>query len=163
MTIFDYVVLVVIGLSVLLAVLRGGVSEILSLAAWLFGFWLAQRYAGMVGAMLPPDVPSPELRLIAGFVGILLGVWFCSAIIRITVSQFVKATGLAPVDRMIGALFGVARGVLMVLAMVIVAGMTSLPHQRMWRDAMFSPPFEAMAIALKPWLPAQFASYIKFE
>ncbi|QDQ25334.1 CvpA family protein [Chitinimonas arctica] len=163
MTGFDYLVLIVLGLSVLLAVLRGGVSEILSLAAWVLGFWLAQRYAPQLGAMLPPDVPTTELRLIAGFVGILLGVWFVSAIIRITVAQFVKATGLAPLDRMIGALFGLVRGVLIVLALVIVAGMTSLPRQPIWQDAMFSPPFEAMAVTLKPWLPAQLASHIKFE
>ncbi|GAB3249420.1 CvpA family protein [Chitinimonas naiadis] len=163
MTAFDYAVLVIVGLSVLLAVLRGGLSEILSLAAWVLGFWLAQRYASDLGAMLPADVPTTELRLIAGFVGILLGVWFISAIVRITVAQFVKATGLAPLDRLIGALFGFARGILIVLALVIVAGMTSLPRQVVWRDAMFSPPFEAMAIALKPWLPAQLAGHIKFD
>lgn len=163
MTVFDYVVLVVVGLSVLLAVLRGGVSEILSLAAWLLGFWLAQHYAPTVANLLPAEVPSTELRLIAGFIGILLGVWFVSAILRITVSQFVKATGLAPVDRIIGAFFGMARGILMVLALVLVAGMTSLPHQPVWREAMFSPPFEAMALALKPWLPPQFAGHIRFD
>ncbi|MEH6458694.1 CvpA family protein [Chitinimonas sp. JJ19] len=163
MTGFDYAVLVIVGMSVLLAVLRGGVSEILSLAAWILGFWLAQRYAATVGAMLPADVPTTELRLIAGFVGILLGVWFVSAIVRITVAQFLKASGMAPLDRFIGALFGLARGVLIVLAMVIVAGLTSLPRENIWRDAMFSPPFEALAVTIKPWLPPQLAAYIKFE
>ncbi|WP_269533311.1 CvpA family protein [Chitinimonas sp. BJYL2] len=163
MTVFDYAVLIIVGLSVVLAVFRGGVSEVLSLAAWILGFWLAQRYAGEVAAMLPADVPTDELRLIAGFVGILLGVWFVSAIIRITIAQFVRASGLAPLDRFIGALFGLARGVLIVLAFVIVGGLTSLPRQPMWRNAMFSPPFEALAIALKPWLPVQLAQHIKFE
>lgn len=163
MTGFDYAVLIIIGLSVLLAVLRGGLSEILSLLAWIVGFLLAQRYAADLGARLPPDVPTTELRLIAGFVGILLGVWFVSAIVRITLAQFVKASGLAPLDRLIGAVFGVARGALIVLALVIVAGLTSLPQAPIWRNAMFSPPFEAAAAALKPWLPSELASHIKFE
>ncbi|QNM94968.1 CvpA family protein [Chitinimonas koreensis] len=163
MTGFDYAVLAILGISVLLAVLRGGLSEILSLAAWVLGFWLAQRYAATVGAMLPADVPTPELRLIGGFVGILLGVWFVSAIVRITLAQFIKATGLAPVDRLLGAVFGLARGVLITLALVLVAGMTTLPRQPIWRDAMFSPPLEALAATLKPWLPAELASRIKFE
>lgn len=163
MTGFDYAVLIIVGLSVLLAVLRGGLSEILSLAAWIAGFWLAQRYAADLGGRLPADVPTTELRLIAGFVGILLGVWFVSAIVRITLAQFIKASGLAPVDRVVGALFGVARGCLIVLALVMVAGLTSLPKAPIWRNAMFSPPFEAAALELKPWLPAELGNHIKFE
>lgn len=163
MTAFDYAVLVIMGLSVLLAVLRGGLSEVLSLLAWIAGFWLAQHFAADLGQALPAEVPTAELRLIAGFVGILLGVWFVSAIVRITLVQFIKSAGLAPMDRVIGALFGLARGGLIVLAIVIVAGLTSLPKSALWRDAMFSPPFEAAAVALKPWLPAELASRIKFE
>lgn len=165
MTVFDYATLVILGLSVLLAVLRGGVSELLSLAAWVLGFWLAQRYADQLGAMLPaavPAAPSP-LRLIGGFLGILLGVWFVSAIVRITLAQFIRATGLGPFDRVLGALFGIARGVLIVLALVIVGGLTSLPKQPMWRNAMFSPPFEAAAVAIKPWLPQALASKLHFD
>ncbi|MBV8467336.1 MAG: CvpA family protein [Burkholderiales bacterium] len=163
MTSFDYVVLVVVGLSVLLAVLRGGVSELLSLASWVLGFWLAQRYAAVAAQFLPHDIVQPELRLIAGFVGILLAVWFISAIVRVTIAQFVKAAGLAPLDRVIGAVFGLARGLLICLALVIVGGLTSLPRQPVWRNAMFSPPFEAAALALKPWLPKELASRLHFE
>jgi membrane protein required for colicin V production len=163
MTVFDYATLIILGLSVLLAVLRGGVSELLSLAAWVLGFWLAQRYAPLVGAQLPADVPTPELRLIAGFVGILLGVWFVSAIVRVTLAQFIRATGLGPLDRFLGALFGMARGVVIILALVIVGGLTALPKQPIWRNAMFSPPFEAAALALKPWLPPVLAGKLHFE
>jgi membrane protein required for colicin V production len=163
MTGFDYATLVIIGFSVLLAVLRGGVSELLSLAAWILGFWLAQHFAADVGARLPADVPTQELRLIAGFVGILLGVWFVSAIIRVTLAQFIRATGLGPLDRVLGAMFGFARGVLVVLALVIVGGLTTLPKQPIWRNAMFSPPFEAAAVAMKPWLPEALAGKLHFE
>ncbi|PHV13321.1 CvpA family protein [Chitinimonas sp. BJB300] len=163
MTGFDYAVLIILGLSVLLAVLRGGISEILSLSAWILGFWLAQQYAAELGARLPPEVPTVELRLIAGFLGILLGVWFLSAIVRITLAQFIKASGLATWDRLLGAVFGVIRGALIVLALVMVAGLTSVPKMPIWRDAMFSPPLEASAIALKPWLPPELANHIKFE
>lgn len=163
MTGFDYVVLVVMGLSVLLAVLRGGVSEMVSLGAWVLAFWLAQHYSPALAALLPPEVPGPELRLIAGFVGIFLGVWFVSAIVRLTLSQFIRAVGLGPLDRLMGALFGLARGLIIVLALVIVCGMTPLPRQPIWRNAMFSPPLEALALTLRPWLPTTLARQIRYD
>jgi membrane protein required for colicin V production len=164
MTTFDYAVLLVVGLSVLLAVLRGGVSELLSLASWIVGFWLAQQYAAELGSRLPAAVPTEELRLIAGFLGILLGVWFVSAIVRVTLTQFIRATGLGPLDRMLGAVFGLARGALIVVALVMMGGMTSLPQKAVWwRNAMFSPPLEAAVVALRPWLPSALASKIRFE
>ncbi|WP_374353661.1 CvpA family protein [Chitinimonas sp.] len=163
MTVFDYATLVILGLSVLLAVLRGGVSELLSLAAWVAGFWLAQRYAAHAGALMPAGIPTVELRLIAGFVSILLGVWFLSAIIRVTLAQFIRATGLGPLDRLLGALFGMARGLVIVLALVIVGGLTGLPKQPLWRNAMFSPPLEAAAVSIKPWLPEALAGKLHFE
>lgn len=163
MTGFDYGVLLVVGISVLLAVLRGGISEIISLAAWILAFWLAQHFTPDVAQRLPPDIPGPEIRLIAGFISIFLGVWFVSALVRITVSQFIKAIGLGPIDRLIGAVFGLARGCLIVVALVILGGMTALPRQAIWRNAMFSPPFEAVAIGLKPWLPVSLAQHMKYE
>ncbi len=163
MTGFDYGVLFVMGFSVLLSVLRGGVSEIISLVAWVLAFWLAQRFSPALAMHLPPDVPGPQLRLIASFLGIFLGVWLLSAIIRITVSQFIKATGLGPVDRLIGAAFGFIRGGVIIVALVLLAGMTNLPKQPIWRDAMFSPPFEAMAVALRPWLPLALSKQIKYD
>ncbi|MFC4158602.1 CvpA family protein [Chitinimonas lacunae] len=163
MTGFDYAVLIVIGLSILLAVLRGGVSEILSLVAWVLAFFLAQRYASEAAQWLPPEVPTAELRLLAGFIAIFLGVWFVSAIVRITVYQFIKAVGLTPLDRAIGALFGLARGLVIVVAAVVVAGLTSLPRQPVWRNAMFSPPFEALALTLRPALPAALGQHIRYD
>jgi membrane protein required for colicin V production len=163
MTGFDYTVLVIIGLSVLLAVFRGGLSEIISLAAWVLAFWLAENFAPALADLLPADLPGTKVRLIAAFISIFLGVWFVSALLRITVGQFIKAIGLGPLDRLIGALFGMARGAVIVLALVVVAGLTSVPKLPIWRNAMLSPPFEAAATALKPWLPEPLSKHMLYE
>ncbi|MBV1777186.1 CvpA family protein [Burkholderiaceae bacterium DAT-1] len=163
MTMFDYAVLVILGLSVLLSVIRGGVSEMISLGAWLLAFVLAQHFAAPLSAHLPQEIPTEPLRIVAAFVGIFLGVWFFSAIVRITLAQFIKASGLAPLDRLIGALFGLARGCLLCVVLVIVAGMTSLPRQPVWRNAMFSPPLEAMATVIKPVLPEALSRQVRYE
>ncbi|MDK2126192.1 CvpA family protein [Parachitinimonas caeni] len=163
MTVFDYLVLSILGISVLISVLKGGVSEIISLAAWVLAFWLARTFTADVAAQLPPDIPTAELRLLAAFLAIFLGVWFISAIIRITISQLIKAADLAAIDRVIGAMFGVLRGLLLITVLVLLAGLTPLPKNPVWRNAMFSAPFEAVAQSLIPWLPDALAKRIHYD
>ncbi len=163
MTVFDYVVLVIIGLSILLSVMRGLVQEVLALAAWVLSFWLASEYAAQGARWMPVGLPSDTMRYVAAFLAIFCAVWLFSAVVRITLNQFLKTTGLKPLDRMLGAGFGFLRGVLLVLMLVLVAGMTHLPQSQDWRNAMFSPLCEDAALRVKPWLPAGLASRIHFD
>ena len=163
MTVFDYVVLVVVGLSILLSVMRGLLLEVLALAAWALSFWLASRYAAAGANWMPAALPGDTLRCLAAFLAIFCAVWLATAIVRITLNQFLKVSGLKPVDRLLGAGFGFARGVLLTLTLVLVAGMTSLPGSPDWRNAMFSPVYQEAAHRVMPWLPAALSSRIRFD
>ena len=100
---------------------------------------------------------------LAAFLAIFCGVWLFSAIVRITLNQFVRAAGLKPADRFLGAFFGLLRGVLLSLMLVMVAAMTSIPKSPDWRNAMFSPIFEDAALRVRPLLPASLADRIRFD
>lgn len=163
MTYFDYIVLAIVGLSILLSVMRGLVQELLALAAWVLSFWLASNYAGEGMAWMPAGLPNDGLRYLAAFLAIFCAVWLATAIVRITLNQFLQVTGLKPLDRLLGAGFGLARGALLVLTLVLVAGMTSLPQTPDWRNAMFSPMFVEAAQTAKPWLPVALAERIHFD
>jgi len=78
-------------------------------------------------------------------------------------SSAVRASGLAPADRALGLLFGVVRGLLVVLVIVLLAGLTPLPRERFWRDAFLSGPFESVALALRPHLPARLGQHLKYR
>lgn len=163
MTVFDYIVLTIIGLSILLSVMRGLVQEVLALAAWVLSFWLASKYASQGASWMPEGLPSDSIRYVAAFLAIFCAVWLLSAIVRITLNQFLKTAGLKPLDRVLGAVFGFSRGVLLVLMLVLIAGMTHFPQTQDWRNAMFSPLCENAALRIKPWLPAGLASRIHFD
>ena len=163
MTIFDYVVLTIIGLSILLSVMRGLMQEVLALMAWVLSFWLASKYAAEGMVWMPQGLPSDSMRYMAAFLAIFCAVWLASAIVRITLNQFLKVSGLKPLDRVLGAVFGMSRGVLLVLMLVLIAGMTRFPQSADWRDAMFSPLCEEFALQAKPWLPAELSSRIRFD
>jgi len=85
---------------------------------------------------------------------VLLAGW----VVNMALSSAVRASGLAPADRALGSLFGLVRGLLLVLVIVLLAGLTPLPRQPFWRDAFLSGPFETAALALRPHLPRAWGS-----
>ena len=163
MTVFDYAVLAVILLSVGLGVWRGVVSEILALVAWVAAFFAARAEAATVAPWLAQQIAEPGLRMAAAYALVCLGVLLLFWIGRMLLSLMLKAVGLGLLDRLLGACFGVLRGLVVVVAAVMVGGMTPLPATVWWRDAMFSPPLETAVIAIKPRLPADVAKRIRFR
>ncbi|MBI3935720.1 MAG: CvpA family protein [Betaproteobacteria bacterium] len=163
MTWVDHVVLAIIGLSVLLSVIRGLVREVLALAAWIVAFIFANLYGATVAGWMPAEIPSESLRMLAGFLAVFLATLLVMSVLAIAVSELVKSAGLGIADRGLGALFGLARGVLIVMVLVLLAGLTSLPRHPAWRNAMLSPPLEAYAAAVKAWLPRELANRIAYE
>ena len=164
MTAFDYGVLLIIGLSILLSVLRGLVREVLALVSWVAALWIARVYTMEFAPMLPDTIPTLSLRYLAAFIILFLLVLLFMTLLTIALSHFIKALGIGPADRLLGAAFGLVRGVVMVLTFMLLAGLTSLPRQTAWRDAMFSTPLEAFIVKMVlPHLPKSFAKRINYE
>ncbi|MBI5785944.1 MAG: CvpA family protein [Rhodocyclales bacterium] len=163
MTIFDYAVFGIVGASSLLGLWRGVIAEVLALAAWIVAFIAARALGGEAATYFEGVVAEPALRYAAGFVAVLLFVLVCFAVARLVLSMVLKAAGLAMVDRLLGAGFGILRGVLIVLVGVLLAGMTTLPKSQWWRNAWLAPPLETAVIAAKPWLPAEVAKRIQYR
>lgn len=163
MTAFDYVVLTVILASVLLGLWRGVVSEILALAAWIAAFLMARAEAATVADLLAGHIAEPGMRMAAAYGLVFLGVLLVFAIARMLISLMLKAAGLGMLDRVLGAGFGILRGVMAVWVAVLVAGMTPLPKAGWWRDAMLAPPLETAVLAARPWLPPEAARRIRFR
>jgi membrane protein required for colicin V production len=163
MTIFDYVVLAAMALSVLLGAWRGVVNELLALVAWVAAFLVARIEAPQATHWLAGQIAEPGLRLAAAFIIIFVGVLILFAIARMLLSRLLSAVGLGTLDRLLGAVFGVLRGLAVVLAGVMLAGMTSMPREHWWQTAVLAPPLETAALAAKPWLPADVAKRIRFN
>lgn len=162
MTIFDYLVLFVLISSVVISTLRGLVKEILSLLGWIVAFVVANAYGAKLAPMLPELLPSETARLIMAFVVLFLGVRILMGLLSLAIGAVITATGLTLADRGLGGLFGLARGIVIVLAAVILCGMTSIPQQDFWRNALLSPMAETGARTVKPFLPAALAQHVRY-
>lgn len=162
MTIFDYLVLFVLVSSVVISTLRGLVKEILSLLGWIVAFVVANAYGAKLAPMLPDLLPGETARLILAFIVLFLGVRILMGLLSLAIGALVEASGLGLADRGLGGLFGLARGIVIVLAAVILCGMTSIPQHAFWRDALLSPMAETGVRTVKPFLPAALAQHVRY-
>jgi membrane protein required for colicin V production len=163
MTLFDYVVLTIVGASVIVSVMRGFAREVLALAGWVLAFFAANALSGTVAGWFVSFIPEGSVRALTAFVAVFIVTLIAASLIAMAVSRLLKGSGLGLEDRLLGGFFGLARGVLIVMLIVLLAGLTALPRQPAWSDAMLSPPLEALAGAVKPWLTQAISRYISYD
>jgi len=161
-TIFDYLVLFVLVCSVLISMLRGLVKEVLSLAGWVIALIAANAYGEALAAMLPDVIPGESTKLIVAFIALVIGTRLLMGLLGRAITELVKATGLSLLDRALGAVFGVARALVIILTVVLLCGTTAIPQQPFWQDALLSPLAVRAAETVKPYLPGQFAQHVHF-
>ncbi len=163
MTSFDYLVLVIIALSIILSVMRGLLREVLAILGWVAAFYVAKTYTNQVLPMMPVNIPTEPLRILAAFLVLFLATLLVASLLAIALSAIFKKIGLGWLNRLLGAGFGMVRGLLIVCVLVFLAGFTSAPKDARWRDAMFSAPLEALVTSMLPWVPVSIAKYVKYD
>jgi membrane protein required for colicin V production len=162
LTAFDYAALAVIALSALRGAWRGLLSEIFGLIGWVAAFFVACRYVGVLVPYIPANWPGGGLtQWLLAFAAVMVGVVIVASVVGALITRLVAASGLNGVDRSLGLLFGLARGAAIVLALVALAGLTDLPKQEFWRDALLRPYAEQGVHTLKPFLPRALAEYVR--
>jgi len=161
-TIFDYLVLFVVACSIVISTLRGLVKEILSLLSWIVSFVLANAYGEALAKLMPEVIPGGTTRLIVAFISLFIGVRLLMMLLTMAIDAVIKASGLTLADRGLGGLFGLGRGLVLVLAAVLLCGMTAIPQQAFWKEALLSPLAETAARTVKPFLPGDVARHVQF-
>lgn len=159
----DLIILGIIGISVLISLMRGFTREAFSLAGWILAFWVAFSFAGNLEDLLRPYIDTPSMRLLAAFAILFFITLLLSATLNFLAVQVIKRSGLSGTDRMIGVVFGVARGCVIVAVLVMLAGLTRVPQDQWWKQSLLLHYFQDMAIWLRAYLPAEIAENIRFS
>lgn len=163
MTAFDYAVIALMAASIFLGLWRGVFGEIIALIAWVFAFFAAKWWGAMAAHVFFSRIDDPLIRQVVGWLSVFLIVLVLMALVRLAVSSLVRALGLGISDRFLGMIFGTARGLLVLLFVVAIVGMTSMPKEKWWQEAYFAMPLETAVLACKPWLPPDIAKRIQFK
>jgi len=156
----DWILLAILLASLVMGAWRGLVYEVMSVIGWLAAFVLAQWFAADVAARLPMQSAGDSLRYAAGFVLVFIASVFVAGLISAMLRKVITVIGLRPVDRLLGAGFGVFRGVILLLALTVVLQLTSMTQNDWWQQSKGGPVLTALLKGLKPILPERFGAYL---
>ncbi|HYN77456.1 MAG TPA: CvpA family protein [Lamprocystis sp. (in: g-proteobacteria)] len=131
----DIAIIAILLLSALIGLARGLVREVLSLGVWLAALGVAYYYHTTVAAALTAQITQPNVRLGVAFVGLILAVLILGSIVGWLLTALVDKTGLSWVDRLLGLVFGAARGGVLVAMAVFLAALTPLVDETWWQDS----------------------------
>ncbi|HFD79896.1 MAG TPA: CvpA family protein [Gammaproteobacteria bacterium] len=158
----DYLLLAIIVISTLLSLWRGFVREALSLASWLAALWIAMLFFEDLAGWLATWIDTPSVRSAVAFAILFVSTVLVGGLVGYLAGQLVARTGLTATDRALGMVFGVARGVVIVAVLVMLAGLTTVPQDPWWSESLLLPHFQEMALWLRSFLPADIADHIQY-
>ena len=158
----DYAIIAILVVSAGISVLRGFLREAISLLGWVFAFWLALTFADDVSGLFARYVSQPSIRHGLAFFTIVVATLIITAFVMYFVRLIVDKTEITGTDRALGIIFGIARGIVIVAILVLLAGLTALPKDPWWRESTFIPHFQVLAVELQSLLPPDVARLFNY-
>jgi membrane protein required for colicin V production len=152
-TSFDYAVIAIIVLSAVVGWWRGFMYELFSLIGWLAAFIVARTFSAELVPYVPMAVGAENLRSAAAFAALFIATLIVGALFAWFLARLAKFAGLSGMDGKFGAIFGMLRGGLVVIALVWLGGLTDLPQLPFWRNALSSKPLQQAALYAKDYVP----------
>lgn len=158
----DVVILALVALSAVLSLFRGFVKEAMALATWLVALWVAMTFYEALAVWLSQWITLVSAQKITAFAVLFVCVLLIGAVFNYLASKLVSKTGLTGTDKMLGVVFGVARGGVIVAILVLLAGLTPFPQDPWWQDSQFLGYFEEFALWMRNFLPGEIADNITY-
>lgn len=148
-------------LSLVIGAWRGLVHELMSLAGWVAAFFVAQWLAQDVAQWLPLwREAAPQVRYAVSFVLVFVASMFAAALVSWLLGKLVSTAGLKPVDRSLGGIFGLVRGVVVLLVLAVVVHLLGMRSQDWWQDSWVTPVLSTLLAGLKPVLPQTMQTWL---
>ena len=161
MSMVDIAILVVLAVSLLIGLFRGFIREILSLFSWLGAMWIAYHFATEAATYLEPYIDQPPLRVVVGFAGIFITALISFSIISYLLYRLLSIAGVSGIDRSLGSLFGLIRGLVIVAVLILAANFMDFASQPWWKDSLLVVYFDPITEFIRSLLPADIAEYVK--
>jgi len=153
MTPVDYILLGIVLVSVLFGAIRGFLRESIALLGWLVGLWMAWRYAALVQPYLGGLLRDTPLQIWVARLVVLIAVVACAWLLGSLLGYIVQRSGLTlGVDRILGAVFGLVRGAVIVGFVVMLGEAADLPSEPWWKASKVLPLGQDMAVVLRGYV-----------
>ena len=149
----DLAILGILLISIVVSLFRGFIKEVFSILVWAAAIFAAFQVAGPMAQSLEPLIDLPSARVILAFAAVFILVLVIGGLISFLVGKMVEKTGLSPTDRLFGAVFGLARGLAIVVLVVMLMRVTPFAEDPWWHESRLMPTFEVMSERARAWLP----------
>jgi membrane protein required for colicin V production len=145
----DYLVIAAIVLSAVVGAARGFLREAIAVAAWLIGLLIAWHFSDLIAPHLGGLLGQSDVRPWAARIIIMLLVLLFAAALGAVIGHFVRLSIFSGMDRLLGFLFGLLRGFVLLGVFVILGQLLRLEGERWWQGSLLIPYGESMANGLR--------------
>ena len=157
----DFAIIGIIALSAIIGLARGFIREVLSLAIWVVAVFAAWTFHRTLAEQLTPWLSTPSVRIGVAFIVLVLVVLILGAILGQILSTLIEKTGLTGTDRLLGVVFGAARGALLVAVLVYLAALTPMPDDPWWKESQLIGHFQTLADRMLALIPPEVEAKLK--
>lgn len=141
----DLAILLILLVSSLISVKRGFVKEALSLAGWVAAFTVAMLFSASLATLFVNSIESPSVREMVAFGLLFACTLIVAAMANYLIAEVVRMTGLSGTDRLFGMIFGLVRGIIVVMAvLLLVPPLIPIDQEIWWRESNLIPHFLSM-------------------
>jgi len=159
----DYAISALVSISAIIGLWRGFIKEAFALCIWVAAIWIGIHYCRDLSLLLQNVISYPSVRIITTFIVLFFATLLLGGLISFILNHVIEKTGLTGTDRLLGMVFGVLRGAVLVALLVMLSGLTPLPEDPWWKHSVLIPPFQALAVWLKSHIPTELAGYIHYR
>ena len=158
----DYTIIGLILISAVIGLSRGFIREAFSLVLWTVAIWVGLTFSREFSSFLEDFISAPSARIATAFAILFFITLIVGSLIGFLLGELVKKTGLTGSDRFAGMIFGIARGLVVVAIIIMLAGLTPLPEDSWWKESTLIPPFQTLAVWLRDHIPSSLAGYVTY-
>lgn len=151
----DYLILTIVGLSMLFSLVRGFAREVLSLAAWVAASLVSLRFMVPVSKFFVGIITTEALRWTAAFLALFVGILLVGSFLKLLFGRFIREAELGAVDRFLGLFFGLARGSLIVIVAFFLFRITSIVSVQDFGSSRLLPHFDRISAWMIKFLPSK--------
>ncbi|MDD1626998.1 MAG: CvpA family protein [Methylococcaceae bacterium] len=159
----DYVIIGLVFIAFITGFLRGFSLEFFSLVFWLLAIGVGLSFSREFSVFLESIISNPLPKIAASFLLLFLITLIVGSLIRVLLGESIKKTTLTFTDRLGGMIFGALHGMVVVVVLVMLAGLTALPDDLWWKESKLLPSFQICVIWSRDHIPSGLAEYIHYR
>lgn len=152
---FDLAILGAVLLFAIIGIVRGFIKEVLSLTSWILSFWVAFTFADQASLFFESWIDAPLLRLVAAFATLFVCTLLLLTIISFLLHKLLSVSAIKGTDRVLGGVFGAAKGLVLIAALMLFAQETALPQEPWWQTSVLARHFQPLVLVIRDLLPLE--------